>query len=143
MKKSNLKKQRKGFSLIELVIVVAIIGILALMILPQFGTVTEDAKKKTWNSNCQAVVTAIAMYEAGHNGEMPTSTADFAAYISGGFPSNPTGTPARPYGTYSYQNGVFTARWFGNDSSKDNLPENNFTYPQIPGGNTTPTGSGN
>lgn len=137
MKKSNLKKQRKGFSLIELVIVVAIIGILALMILPQFGTVTEDAKKKTWNSNCQAVVTAIAMYEAGHNGEMPTSTADFAAYISGGFPSNPTST-ARPYGTYSYEDGVFTAHWYGNDSSKDSLAENNFTYPQIPG-----TGSGN
>ena len=39
------KKNRKGFTIVELVIVIAVIGILATVLVPTFGTVIEDAKK--------------------------------------------------------------------------------------------------
>ena len=39
------KKNRKGFTIVELVIVIAVIGILATVLVPTFGGVIEDARK--------------------------------------------------------------------------------------------------
>ena len=38
------KKNRKGFTIVELVIVIAVIGILATVLVPTFGNVISDAK---------------------------------------------------------------------------------------------------
>jgi prepilin-type N-terminal cleavage/methylation domain-containing protein len=97
--------KRKGFTLIELVIVVAIIGILSMIAVPKFNEVTQDAKNKAWESNCQVVVSAIAMYLAGHNGDAPDTPADLADYINGGFES----LWDRPEGaTYQFSNATWT-----------------------------------
>ena len=42
----NKKNNRKGFTIVELVIVIAVIGILATVLVPTFGEVISDAKQK-------------------------------------------------------------------------------------------------
>ena len=41
----NKKNNRKGFTIVELVIVIAVIAILATVLVPTFGNVIENAKK--------------------------------------------------------------------------------------------------
>jgi len=41
---NNVKKKKKGFTLVELIIVIAIIAILAAMAIPKFGAVRLDAR---------------------------------------------------------------------------------------------------
>ncbi len=48
-----------GFSLIELMIVIAIIGVLVAVALPQFQSMTEDAKRAKAKQDCQVFVDAI------------------------------------------------------------------------------------
>lgn len=53
MKKSN----RKGFTLVELVVVIAIIGILAAILVPTMMNYVKKAKLKSANSNAKLVYT--------------------------------------------------------------------------------------
>lgn len=61
----------RGFSLIELLIVVAILAVLAAVIAPQFSGSTNEAKESALRSNLSSMRTAIAMYHREHNNSYP------------------------------------------------------------------------
>jgi prepilin-type N-terminal cleavage/methylation domain-containing protein len=64
-------KGKRGFTLIEMLIVIIILGILAMIIIPQIGVSTGDAKLSTLQTNLGAMRSAIEIYYAQHNQTYP------------------------------------------------------------------------
>ena len=61
-------RTNKGFSLVELMIVVAIIGILAAIAIPNFMTMQLKAKRGELPSNVNGIKTAELAYDAMYDG---------------------------------------------------------------------------
>ncbi len=65
-------KSNKGFTLIELVVVIAILGILAAVALPRFINATKDAHEAALKGAAGALASAVslvrAQYELNRNG---------------------------------------------------------------------------
>ena len=61
------KRSKKGFTLIELIVVIAILGILALIAIPTFLGMREKANEGTVKSNLRNVQAAAVMYATTNN----------------------------------------------------------------------------
>ena len=60
-----------GFTLIEMLIVIVILGILAMIIIPQITVSTEDAKVSTLKSNLATMRSAVEFYYSQHANTYP------------------------------------------------------------------------
>lgn len=60
----NKKKNNKGFTLVELVIVVAILAILGGLLAPQYTKYVEKSRKAADADNLEEMVKAVQVYEA-------------------------------------------------------------------------------
>lgn len=62
---------KRAFSLVELMIVVAILGILAAIVVPQFQSHSTQAKEAAAKNNLHIMRAAIELYAVQHNGVPP------------------------------------------------------------------------
>lgn len=68
-----MRPNRGGFTLIELMIVVAIIGILATIAIPKFASLIRKSNEGSTKGNLGAIRSAISIYYGDMEGQYPTS----------------------------------------------------------------------
>ncbi|MHC4149264.1 MAG: type II secretion system protein [Planctomycetota bacterium] len=77
-------KAKSGFTLVEILIVVVILGILAAIVIPQFTSASTEAKESALVSDLQSVRSQIELYKIHHNDNLPgqDSSGDFVTAMT-------------------------------------------------------------
>ncbi len=92
-------KARKGFTLVEILIVVVILGILAAIVIPQFTEASTEAKTSSLCTDLQTVRSQIELYKIQHNDDYPgDGTASFTDALTG--QTDIAGAAGTDYGPY-------------------------------------------
>ena len=92
--------RRSGFTLVEILIVVVIMGILASIIIPQFAQSSDDARYSSTIQNLQTLRSQVDLYRNQHENRYPGNPAgaaddtDFVEQMV--FPTNGAGGRASP-----------------------------------------------
>jgi len=71
---SNARQQKKGFTLIELVVVVVIIAIIAAIAIPKMSRGSAGAADSAVAQDLATMRSAIELYQTEHNGTYPTNS---------------------------------------------------------------------
>jgi prepilin-type N-terminal cleavage/methylation domain-containing protein len=72
------KQNKRGFSLIELMIVIGIIAILSVAILPSVTGAKEKATQARYLSDCKTIISAVEVYNALNSSESINDTTTIA-----------------------------------------------------------------
>jgi len=138
----------KGFTLVEILIVVIILGILAVMIIPQFSSASESARASMLMDDLRVMRTQLEVFKAQHNGVPPgfpnsdtTQTPTEAVMLDHVTrSSDPTGktaavnTPGYPYGPYMREfpsnpfNGKSSVRVLSASEALPNSPADQYGW---------------
>lgn len=97
----------KGYTFVEVLAVILILGVLVAVALPNYFGAEQDARRTADMANVRAINTALALYQYRNNG-CPVDAAAFTAllgnttYFPDGTPTDPrTGTVTPYVTTYS------------------------------------------
>jgi len=132
--RSLVSNARRGFTLVEILVVVVILGILAGIVLPQFSNAADESKESAMKQNLLRMRQQIELYSQQHNGDYPTlanfidqmtlasdQTGDTAAVGTAGYHLGPylQKMPRNPYtDTIPIGNGaVGTSAWYYDETT--------------------------
>lgn len=103
-------RNRKGFTLVELVVVIMILGILATIAVPRLLGTAKRATDNGLKQTLASIRDAIELYTADHDGTLPGQSSDLpgdlAPYLRGTFPASPVGAKVA---TITYATGALAA----------------------------------
>ena len=94
----------RGFTLLELFIAIAILGILAAVLIPMLGTNSDDAKQASLGANLAILNKAVERYALDHDHTYPgtiggsTTWANFVTHLT--TQTDKAGDPGTDYGPY-------------------------------------------
>ncbi len=99
------RKRNGGFTLVEILIVVVILGILAAIVIPQFTQASTEARESSLASNLQTMRSQIELYKIQHSDVWPDVTtlplfeADMCTQGTDGFGPYLQQIPVNPFAT--------------------------------------------
>jgi general secretion pathway protein G len=73
------KRRRSGFTLVELLLVVCILGILAAVVIPNIMGHDEEARRQATRTSITAIEQAVQIFAMRHNGKLPDSIEELTA----------------------------------------------------------------
>lgn len=140
---SHRPSSRKGFTLVEILIVVIILGILAAIVIPQFTNASQSARQSSLQSQLQTLRSQIELYKLQHGDTLPalvtnwtpfTSASTYSGQSFGPYMQAAPLNPLNNYGTvvdgtgaaaagsacgfvYDYNSGNGTGRIYGTDAT--------------------------
>lgn len=76
MRTRPVQRVKRGFTLIEILIVVVILGILAAIVIPQFTDASQQASASTVKSTLQTLRSQVELYRVKNSGTMPGTFPD-------------------------------------------------------------------
>lgn len=80
-----MKKIRQGFTLIELIIVLAIAGLIISLVFIAASAAQRNGRDTTRRADAQKLATAIEQYAANKNGQLPQTEAELNTLTSAGY----------------------------------------------------------
>jgi general secretion pathway protein G len=143
--------RNQGFTLVEILIVVVILGILAAIVIPQFTQASTEARESSLVSNLQTIRSQIELYKIQHNDDPPTDATTFVAQMTGLTDAAGAAAPGGPgvgvFGPYlqkvptnPFNNNAGVAGAAGDGWTYTNAGNSSYTFVAFDGG-TSPDGT--
>jgi general secretion pathway protein G len=115
------RKVKRGFTLIEILIVVVILGILAAIVIPQFTDASQEAMESSVRSQLQTIRSQIELYRVKEAGSLPDLTPAFDDLVADDYLQAPASNPlvAASVATVVGTAAGSDCGWFYNDTTGD------------------------